>query len=503
MLRENCGFKGLNPVQERALREIIKNIENGRSKGIVALPTGTGKTILAACLARWIIARLEEIKGARILFLAPRLVILEQVATMLDMAGVCVTGFHRIFKDLPVGLHPLIERGYRYEKKGEELLNLLESDWPYILCAIATTPQLLYSIRRDDEKWEILLKNIDRVKVLIMDEVHHTYNGEEMKHKVMREIIDRVEYVIGLSATPTNEAVINVGSLLACHSIEEAMQLGVLVEGIKFYVYDTEVKRRGAEEPFDEWKVCIKRRAYEYAKKIIEIINDVRKSTGRDEVPKTAVACPNVKEADALYEVLKGKLGEENVYIAHYRSQGRKPVEEILYFRDSKSGILVSVNMIDIGFDDKDLEILVLARPIRNPISYVQLVGRVLRMPSEESRTWNIKSKLGYCIVVDLTKSLYTLVGEESPAGFFKLSERIMRGLEKAKNFERDLRGDRRRTEIPEIDANVRVTHIKTQLIRPKPILCPNCHRYIYPEYRDGEKVCPECGFVFSPRPRY
>ena len=515
LLRENCGFKGLNPIQERALKEIIEKIENGHSKGIVALPTGTGKTILAACLIRWIIARLEEIRGARILFLAPRLVILEQVAGMPDMAGACITGFHRIFKDIPIAPHPLIERGNRYGK-GEELLNLLESDWPY-LCVVATTPQLLWNIYKDDEKWEKLLKNIGRVKVLIIDEVHHTYNGKKTREEIMKEIIDRVEYVIGLSATPTNEAVANVGSPLARCSIEEAMRLGVLVGGIKFYVYDTEVEKRSTEGPFDEWKVCIKRRAHEYAEKIIGIINNIKKLVGRDDVPKTAVACPNVKEANALYDILNEKLGKENIYIAHYESRkkrGRRPTEEILDFRDSKSGVLVSVNMIDIGFDDKDLEILVLARPIRNPISYVQLVGRVLRTPSKKTRAWNIKSKLGYCVVVDLTKSLYRLPGVKNPQGFFELSRRIMEGLERAVSFEEDLKGDKRKKEeIREVDANVYVTHITTRLIRPsslspkisikKRILCPNCCEYVYPVYESGEKVCPRCGLVFSPRPRY
>ncbi|RLF35814.1 MAG: hypothetical protein DRN03_04605 [Thermoplasmata archaeon] len=505
LLRKNCGFRGLNPVQERALREIIRKIEDGHTRGIIALPTGTGKTVLAACLLRWILARSEELRGACILFLAPRLVILKQVATIMDMAGICATGFHKVFRDLPITLCPLTEDVYPYEK-GEELLSLLKFNRPHSLCVIAITPQLLWAIHKDSKKWRRLLRNMSRVKVIIMDDVHHTYNGEASQD-VVREVIDNVEYVIGLSATPTNEAVANVGGLLTCRPIEEAMRLGVLVKGIKFCVYDTEVEKRGIRKPFDEWKVCIRRRARQYAEKIIKTIDEIRKSTDRDRVPKTAVACPNIKEANILYEILREKLGEENVHIAHYKSQEigeRDPAEIISRFRKRKGGVLISVSMIDIGFDDRDLEVLVLARPIRNPISYVQLVGRVLRTPSEETRAWNVKSRLGYCVVVDLTSSLYRLVGENNLQGFFELSESIMKGLEKAKKFEDDLRGDKRKDrEIPEVDANVRVTHIKTQLVRPKPILCPNCRRYVYPEYRDVEKVCPECGFVFSPRPRY
>ncbi len=537
VLRKNCGFNGLNPVQRKALEEAIEKIIHGNKKGIVALPTGTGKTVLAACLLRWLLARSGDLKNARVVFLAPSLVILEQIATPMDIIGESTSDFCRIFEDLPVKVHPLtyLEGD---SVRSEALLEYIKPSPSSIVRVVATTPHLISFIRK--HKWEELLKNIDNIKVLIMDEVHHTYNGKEMA-KVMKELIDKVEYVIGLSATPTKEAVENVGNILTSCSIEEAMRQGVLVGQIDFRIYDTEIIKN-VEEPCDEWKVFIRKRAEEYAKKIVEIIDDIKRTVGADRVPKTAIACPNVREADALSEILKEELGADDVLKIHYKEEERGVLED---FRRRKSGVLVSVNMINIGFNDRNLEALVIARPIKNPLSYVQLVGRVLRTPSKDGEEWNIKSQLGRAVVVDLTRSLYRLSKTESSQAFFEIARKVLemlkvlrrseeekefkKGLE-GKEFENDLKGYLEPSEkIREISADVYVRHLESSIISPekpedkRPLKkrrlmrksgrksrrkrksrekaerrCPHCHQRFSPTIREGEMVCPKCGYVFG-----
>jgi len=521
ILRKNCGFNGLNPVQKKALEEVIKKIEHGETKGIIALPTGTGKTVLAACLLRWLLTRLKSVENARILFLAPSLVILEQVSTLSDMIGGSVSDFCKIFKDLPIELYPMTDEKGQYPKS-DRLLACLKFRRPFTVPIIATTPHLISRVKKNESEWKEL---INHVKILIMDEVHHTYNGKEMA-KVMKELIDKVEYAIGLSATPTREAVENVGNLLASCPIEEAMRQGVLVGQINFRIYDTEIKN--VEEPCDErkvWRVFIRKRVEEYAKKILEIIDDIKRTVKEDRVPKMAVACPNIREADALSEILKEKLGADDVLKIHYKENERGVLED---FRRRKSGVLVSVNMINIGFNDRNLEALVIARPMRNPISYVQLVGRVLRTPSRDGEEWNIKSRLGWAVVVDLTSSLYRISKTGSPQAFFIIARRVLEGLE-ARKFEKDLKGYLEPSEkIKEISADVYVHHLESSIVSPeKPEdkhlleerelekklseilsgkrrrkkvkrLCPNCREPVYPAMREGEMVCPKCGYVFG-----
>jgi len=486
ILKRKCGFeKGLNPAQKEALISSIRKIEQGARRGIIALPTGSGKTVLAACLLRWILTRLNLNKHRDIyaFFMAPSLVILEQVEAH-------DSDFRKIFSDLPVNIHALTEKR---DRKGDKLLELLtprveiidvhkvsygfhrEIDYvkikprPQIIHIIALTPQLIHDLctQRGEEKREELFEKLDKVKVLIMDEVHHTYNGKEIQN-TMREIINKIDYVIGLSATPTKEAKDNVGPIWnPGYSIEKAMLQKVLVQKIRFHIYNTNIT--DLKEPCEEpWKVAIERRAELYAERIIEKVEEEAKRAGEDRILKTAIACPNVREADILFDILDEKIGDRTeIFRIHYQRNERDVLRR---FRECKSGVLVSVNMINIGFNDRDLEVLVLARPIRNPISYVQLVGRVLRIPSGE---WNIKSenKLGYAIVMDLTNSLCKIARREhsDPSVFFSLARRVISGSEEARGFEEDLKGDTRRNsrDIKKIEADVRVTHYVSRVVSP------------------------------------
>ena len=153
----------------------------------------------------------------------------------------------------------------------------------------------------------------------------------------------------------------------------------------------------------------------------------LREQWGADRVPKTAIACPNVREADALSEILKEELGADDVLKIHYKEEERGVLED---FRRRKSGVLVSVNMINIGFNDRNLEALVIARPIKNPLSYVQLVGRVLRTPSKDGEEWNIKSQLGRAVVVDLTRSLYRLSKDGKLSSLLRNRKESVRDVE-------------------------------------------------------------------------
>jgi len=124
----------------------------------------------------------------------------------------------------------------------------------------------------------------------------------------------------------------------------------------------------------------------------------------------TLIVAANTTEADeiakSLRRILKKKLSglrpilklEELVRVAHYKVD--EAVEEIEKFREQDEGILVAVNMADIRFDDENLEVLAIARPVRMPIAYVQIRGRVLRRPRNTSD--NIKASK-YAILIDLT----------------------------------------------------------------------------------------------------
>ena len=82
----------------------------------------------------------------------------------------------------------------------------------------------------------------ERIKAVILDEVHHTYNGPNISHAI-KSIVNGSDFVIGLSATPTKESVNNIGKILYYYGIRDAMKKGMLVGNIKFYKYDTIIEK--------------------------------------------------------------------------------------------------------------------------------------------------------------------------------------------------------------------------------------------------------------------
>jgi len=470
ILRENCGGIKFNDAQQKAFDEIMQKIEEGERRGIISLPTGAGKTLLAACILRKILLDRYLVKGreTHVLVLAPRKVIREQLAS--GSRDLC-----KVFRDIPkktlieiveiakgVEDYPVFfldtEREYevrRFNSLSEALEHFLQKEEPtYILVA---TPQL---VKEACEHREAIREIIRKVKIVILDEVHHTYNGPKMS-ALFREVLREADYIIGLSATPTRESVENVGKVWVTYSVDEAMEKGILVRGVKFYVYDTEheklpknIHRRWSRDEGYIWRNCaIEERAKKYAKMIVKTLKDEAKKCGQeDRILRTAVACPNIREADLLFEELQELLDEDLVFRIHYEREkkyGEKPEEVLEKFRKKQEGILVSVNMIDIGFDDKDLEALVIARLIRNPISYVQLRGRVLRAPSDGSKDWNIKHKLGYALIIDFANN-YDRHEDKV--------EKVMKGEFEAGGFEKDLRGHIGKVE--DVDAKVKVKQV-------------------------------------------
>jgi len=104
ILRENCDGIRFNDAQQKAFDVIMQKIEEGERRGIISLPTGAGKTLLAACILRKILLDHYLVKDRKthVLVLAPRRVIREQLAS--GSRDLC-----KVFGDIPMNLIDIIE----------------------------------------------------------------------------------------------------------------------------------------------------------------------------------------------------------------------------------------------------------------------------------------------------------------------------------------------------------------------------------------------------------
>ena len=258
---------------------------------------------------------------------------------------------------------------------------------------------------------------LNSLKVLILDEVHTFYIGDVTTKVLRRYFLSgnaRIPIIIGLTATPTKESIELLGELIFTKNSKELMREGILTRNLKLISYKTLVKNlrplKGVQQEIkknNEWKYAIAERAKKYANAIVKELMKIMEEASLTRIPKTVVASANTREANLICRYLRKYLGRrlnilespEVVDVVHYRIRKNRSQEIIEKFTLRDSGILVSVRMVDIGFNDPNLEVLVLARPVLSPVAYAQLRGRVLRKTSLKN---NIKNKLGYAVIIDL-----------------------------------------------------------------------------------------------------
>ena len=309
--------------------------------------------------------------------------------------------------------------------------------------------------------------------MIIMDEIHRVYFGPEIV-KSIEKLLQAPSSVctIGLSATPIKQAIKRIGPILYRLSSLQAMKEGILVGRLKIYPMNTWTRLK-EEIGRDEWEVAVIERAEKYSEKILEKLREElrtiypRLSPEVDpltiRIPKTLVVAASTTEADEIALNLTRFLSasipnvsvNELVRVAHYRVED--PVNEISKFKEQNQGILVTVNMADMGFDDPNLEVLVIARPMSTPIGYVQVRGRVLRKPKVSSD--NLKA-IKYAVLIDLTgASRHEKSVEKVELGEFE--------IEDENKLKRDLEGA---GEVPQVHGEVEIIEDKPFEISPETI---------------------------------
>jgi len=335
-------------------------------------------------------------------------------------------------------------------------------------------PEALCEIKNLDEK---LYGNIkQRLLAFFIDEVHYGFTRRKDRgwkkwctwREIAEDLVKESPATIGFTATPTrtlSDLFTRAGAYqvilfkkssisLMAESADLPKERRILVPQLHAYFYRTYfmkvfMPRRymgGSREVF-LWGNAIRDRVTKYVEKVLEIARkeevDLLKGV------KALVLAPNTREAEIWRNILTEKLGDERVLVAHSKIRDEDPLEIIDEFKRRHSGVLVAVDMVKIGFDDPNLDFLVIARPINTSVGYVQMRGRVLRWPTRDD---SFKAKREYAVLIHLAAERIL----EKP----EIIRRAEGGLEDAKVYE--LSGyDRGDGEVSEIEAEVEVEEIK------------------------------------------
>ncbi len=325
--------------QFEALDSIDRAVLAGQRRGVVALATGLGKTVVAANAIK------RRINLGRALFTAPLDAVVTQSAVSLQ----------RELEGVPVGIV-------------KAQLNQVES---YV--AVASLQTLAREKRI--EQLELSVEKHGAFQTIVIDECH-------LHLDAYKKVIDRLAtpetVVIGLSATPYRSDGRGLGEVFetvyAEMDIVSGIKQGYLVEpdALQF-------RLKGA----DFSKVHVKKGDFEAG----ELEQVMKSANFAEQITKhwqehagdkrTVVFVPKVTMAYELAEFMRaGGIRAE----ALDGGTGKGDRREIFArYESGETQVLCNVLVLSTGWDSPITECLVMARPTKSKALYIQAMGRGLR----------------------------------------------------------------------------------------------------------------------------
>ena len=321
------------PLQKEAL-EALSFYRDSRNwtKGVIVLPTGTGKTILSALDARRC--------GGPVLFLVHRLDILRQ----------SIEAYKFAWPDLRVGI-----------LTGDVRENEKDCD---VLFASKDTLRQPYQLRRFSRDW---------FHYLVVDEVHH---GQSPTY---REVLEYFEpnFMVGMTATPDRTDRRDIFELFDYHKIYEVPLHKAIEEGhlVPFSYY-------GMTDDVDYSRIRYQNLRYNVndleKQLIIPERNEaiVKEYLEKGSGDKAIGFCVSINHTERMAEVFQ----EHGIKAAAIHSRSSDRDKLLSEFRDNKIQVAFTVDLFNEGIDFPNVQVLLFLRPTESKTIFMQQLGRGLRL---------------------------------------------------------------------------------------------------------------------------
>lgn len=245
----------------------------------------------------------------------------------------------------------------------------------------------VYSGKEKDLTKQIVVASIQSLhkrnvpfNLVILDEAHNVNQTEGMYYKFISNLAPKTK-VVACTATPFRADGYIYGEDKWFNKPCFSKGLEWSIEN-KFLVPPT-CKR--VKEKFDTRKLKIRMGDYDMAS-LNELVSDKDKlvSQVEDALPQltgrhTIIwACINIKHAEAITAILTA--AGEDVSILHSKQDNAESSYNKYMFECGIHRHLVFVTIVSEGYDHPPIDAVVLMRPTRSPIMYIQVIGRGLRL---------------------------------------------------------------------------------------------------------------------------
>lgn len=454
---------GLRACQIEAIEGLENSLAQNRSRSLIQMATGAGKTFTAC---NFIYRLIKHAKAKRVLFLVDRNNLGSQ--TKKEFLNFWLNDENRLFTDAYIVQH--LQH------------NTIDKDAKVVI----TTIQRLYSILRDEADYSEENEEVSAYETgslghaaevaynpalppeffdfIVTDECHRSIYGDWQQ--VLRYFD---AFTIGLTATPSKMTLGYFNqNIVAEYPYERSVLDGVNVDyqvlrirtkigeeggtishDFPVLTRDKKTRKETYEQieddiVYDKTKLDRSVTAPNQIRTVLEcykntLWTELFPNRERTWVPKTLIFAKDDNHAEEIVRITREVFGKGNDFCKKitYNVSGEKPSDLINEFRTSPTlRIAVTVDMIATGTDIKPLEVVIFMRDVRSEIYYEQMKGRGVRSVSEtdlKSVTPNAEAKsLFYLIdavgVTESNKSASQPLEKKRAVSLKKLAEQLAQG---------------------------------------------------------------------------
>lgn len=332
-------MKTLRPIQRETIERVRFSLAKGNKRVIAQAPTGFGKTTVAAA-----IVHMARNRGKRVMFCVPAISLIDQTVQSFYDDGIYEVGVLQ-------GNHHMTD----YSK-------------PVQVASVQTLS------RR---------KNIPDVDLVIIDEAHRWF-------KFYGEWMDRWDAIpfVGLSATPWTKGLGKYyQDLIIAATTREMIDAGYLSD---FEVYAPSSpdlsKCRTVAGDYHEGDLS---EVMDQAPLIADIVQSWKQHASGLSTLCFAVDCAHAKHLQARFESAGVSCGYVDAYTTR---EDREQIKR--NFHSGEYQVVCNVGCLTTGVD-WDVRCIVLARPTKSEMLFVQIIGRGLRTADGKD----------YCLILDHTNT--------------------------------------------------------------------------------------------------
>lgn len=410
----------MRPYQREAHAAIERALCERKRHLLVAMATGTGKTLMTVSLV-YRLMRAGLVR--RVLFLVDRRALAAQ--------AVRAFGSYEAEPGLKFDkVYEVYSQRFQREDFGEDEpfdptvlpASYLEDPQPgHAFVYVSTIQRMTINLfgqgaalrpadERPDEDAAQLDIPVHAFDLVVADECHRGYTAAEVS--VWRSALEHFDAIkVGLTATPAAHTTAYFEQVAYRYEYERAVREGYLVDydavsiesGVRMNgVFLREGEQVGRIDPetgteqldllederqFDTADVEARVTAPASNRRILEEVkryaDEHERRTGR--FPKTLVFAandlPHTSHADQLVHLARDVFGRGERFVQKITGRTDRPLHHLRAFRNRQEpGVVVTVDMLSTGVDVPDLEFIVFLRPVKSRILFEQMMGRGTRL---------------------------------------------------------------------------------------------------------------------------